>query len=356
MTSIEAYLLSLLVCTGSGKTRGFIDLEHRSQDFVIEKKQIRVPGFPGAFNASMIEWQGHILLCFRVRDEKMVSTFQMGCVFLDKQFNIISTPALLKMRGSNPSTFIQNQDPRLIVIQNKLYMIYSNFIDLGGIITRRMFITELLGKNGRFSTSDHLCIHCPAKLSTRWEKNWVPFIYNEELFLAYSLLPHYILRPSLQTGECESISSTYSLINWDWGDLRGGTPALLDGDHYLGFFHSSKLMQSVHSSGKKVQHYFMGAYRFSAHPPFQITHISPEPIVSEGFYHGQSYNTWKPLHVVFPMGCMLDDTHVWISYGRQDFEIWIAKIDKNKLYASLVPCPLNTIQMDSRKKPKYKRA
>lgn len=356
MSNIVAYLLSLLACTGVESTRGFIDLEDHAQDFVVEKKQIVVPGFPGAFNASIIEWHDSILLCFRVRDEKMVSTFQMGCMLLDKDFNSISTPALLEMKGNNPSTFVQNQDPRLIIIKNKLYMLYSNFIDLGGVVTRRMFVAELFERNGRFSTSDHVCIHCPTKLSARWEKNWVPFNYNNELLLAYSLLPHYILKPSLSTGECESIESTHSLIDWSWGDLRGGTPAIKDGDHYLAFFHSSKLMQSTHSSGKKVQHYFMGAYRFSAYPPFQITHVSPEPIVSQGFYHGQSYPTWKPLHVVFPMGCMLNESHVWVSYGRQDFEIWIAKIDKKKLYESLVACPLEPIQVDNQQKLQTRRA
>ena len=350
MFKIIAYLLSLLACTNPALTRSFVDLEdHHTQDFVIETKQIQVPGFPGAFNASIIEWNDSILMCFRVRNEKMVSTFQMGCVFLDKDFNVISTPSIIQMQGNNPSTFFQNQDPRLIVLNHKLYIIYSNFISLETVVARRMFIAELYCEDNAFITGDQICIHNPIKLDPRWEKNWVPFIYENELLLAYSILPHHILKPSLQTGECSLISATQSVIDWDWGTLRGGTPAIRDGEQYLGFFHSSKLMKTAHSAGKKIQHYFMGAYTYSAHPPFQITHISPEPIVAKGFYHGQSYNTWKPLHVVFPMGCIINDQHVWVSYGRQDFEIWVAKIDKHKLYKSLIPCPLDPDNIEPKK-------
>ena len=82
----------------------------------------------------------------------------------------------------------------------------------------------------------------------------------------------------------------------------------------------------------------MGAYTFTARPPFAITHISAHPIVAKTFYHVPEYPTWKPLRVVFPMGCIADENYFWVTYGRQDFEIWVAKIDKKGLYASLHAC------------------
>lgn len=81
----------------------------------------------------------------------------------------------------------------------------------------------------------------------------------------------------------------------------------------------------------------MGAYTFKPHPPFSITAISPWPIVADDFYRPPYYKTWKPLRCVFPAGIVVDEKYVWISYGRQDHEIWIAKLDKQKLMNSLIP-------------------
>jgi hypothetical protein len=44
---------------------------------------------------------------------------------------------------------------------------------------------------------------------------------------------------------------------WKWGEMRGGTPALLVGDKYLSFFHSSGRLWHRH-----VITYVMGAYLF----------------------------------------------------------------------------------------------
>ena len=111
---------------------------------------------------------------------------------------------------------------------------------------------------------------------------------------------------------------------------------LIDGE-YLAFFHSSTYMSTVHSKGRVIQHYFMGAYTFAAEPPFELTRISPEPIVGKDFYKGREYTTWKPLRVVFPCGFVFNDRFIWIAYGRQDHEVWIAKLDKKKLFDSLIP-------------------
>jgi predicted GH43/DUF377 family glycosyl hydrolase len=169
------------------------------------------------------------------------------------------------------------------------------------------------------------------------EKNWAPFDYQGHLCFEYSLLPHQVLWSIPGTGSCETVGMTAGSIKWDWGQLRGGTPAIRIGDEYLGFFHSSIALKTKHSGGKKITHYFMGAYTFAKDPPFPITAISPRPIVTKGFYTGQNYATWKPLFVVFPAGYIFDESHIWVSYGRQDHEIWIAKIDKKGLLDSLIP-------------------
>ena len=41
--------------------------------------------------------------------------------------------------------------------------------------------------------------------------------------------------------------------------------------------------------------------------------------------------------VVFPCGYLFDDRFFWVSYGRQDHEIWICKIEREGLMKNLFP-------------------
>jgi predicted GH43/DUF377 family glycosyl hydrolase len=92
-----------------------------------------------------------------------------------------------------------------------------------------------------------------------------------------------------------------------------------------------------HSYGEKIPHYFMGAYTFEKTPPFSIRRMSPSPIIGKDFYHGEHYDYyWKPVQVVFPGGYVFDGDKIYLAYGRQDHEIWIATIDKVQLLSSLV--------------------
>lgn len=315
--------------------------EELTQSFVLETKRIEIPNFRGAFNPSIIRWKDYLLLSFRVRDSRLVSTFQIGLVLLDDNFNPINSPQILDVRSHTPLSPRKEQDPRLLYVKGQLYLVYSNDIkELDGIKyeTRRVFVARLTHDGEKFVADTPECLfRFEGERENRWEKNWVPFDYNGNLLLAYSVNPHRVFQYLQGTGSCETLASTKGKINWRWGYLRGGTPALqINEDHYLSFFHSSIPLSTVHSNGVEMLHYFMGAYVFKKTPPFSVTHISPEPIVAKNFYAGPAYKTFKPLRVVFPGGFILDDQYIWIAYGRQDHEIWIVKLDKKGLLDSLV--------------------
>lgn len=316
-----------------------VDLEDRAQSFVLKTKKIDIPEYPNAFNPSIIRWRGSLLLCFRIYGPNG-STNRIGLTWLDEEFNPIGQPQELNILVNDPFSRTKRQDPRLIAIGDRLFIAYNNVLArIPQREIRRMLIAEVFfNGEGFFADNPECLIHFEGENDLRSEKNWVPFVYNHHLLLSYSINPHRVLHPLLfGTGECNTVASASASIPWKWGDLRGGTPALLEGDEYLAFFHTCKSMSTVHSQGKNIPHYFMGAYTFSAHPPFDITRVSPEPIVGKDFYHGRAYKTWKPLHVVFPGGFVSDDHYIWIAYGRQDHEIWIAKLNKAALFQSLVP-------------------
>ncbi len=313
------------------------NLEQMSQDFFLETKKIDIPGYPTAFNPSVIRWNDSILMSFRARDPLTGSAHMVGFVWLDEDFNLISEAQLLDVSEINPYLPERLQDVRLITANGELYAIYNNVIGPVQLEIRRMFIAKLCIDGSRFYfDSNHALLNFEGEGNFLREKNWTPFEYLGNILLAYSLEPHRILQPLQGTSSCKTIANSTAGIKWDWGQLRGGTPGFREGDEYLAFFHSSKEMSSVHSGGKKISHYFLGAYFFAAEPPFNITRMSPEPIIANDFYSGPKYQTWKPLLAIFPCGYIRDNNFVWITYGKQDNEVWVVKLDKKGLMSSLI--------------------
>lgn len=315
-----------------------IDLEAGIQTFVLETKKIEISGYPDAFNPSLIRWSGNLLLSFRIYDPITKSTPKMGFIWLDENFDIASTPIILDIPPEHAHLPAWAQDPRLVAMDDDLYIVYNNVHILENLV-RRMCVAKLKYDGEAFTiSSKEEFLHFEGENPKKQEKNWVPFIYEGKFLLAYSLSPHLIFEPQYGTSSCKSIAASSSTLSWQWGILRGGTPALLVDGEYLAFFHSCKAMTTLQSKGVQMTHYFMGAYTFAANPPFAITRISPEPIIGKNFYNGPAHNTWKPLRVVFPGGFVFDENYIWVAYGRQDHEIWIVKMDKMGLMNSLKSC------------------
>lgn len=330
------HLLLLFLLWGSSLS-ALLDLQEMNQGFVLENKKIEIPGYPHAFNPSLIRWQGNLWMSFRSYDRATFPINTLGMIQLDESFSPAGDPQILNILEVYPRKDVRAQDIRLVAVGESLHIVY-NRANLQNI--RRICVAKLQEKDGRFAIVQPECLNqFPGMLPRRNEKNWVPFGFNDNLLLSYSLNPHRILGPFTGTGTCDLFAKSNGKIAWDWGELRGGTPALVDGDHYLAFFHSCKRIETKQSQGRKAKHYLMGAYTFARQPPFQILSISPHPIVGSDFYRGNMETLWGTMWVFFPGGLIVDEEFVWVAYGRQDREIWIAKIDKKRLLDSLVAIP-----------------
>jgi predicted GH43/DUF377 family glycosyl hydrolase len=327
---------------------GLLDLEKNCSSFVFATKKIEIANFYGAFNPSIFEWKGGIYLSFRTRDPITGSTNKFGITALDDNLDPIGTPQIFDVEYPSWEKPSMLQDPRFCQVGDRLFVVFNNILyppkHIGEV--RKMFVAELLenpacGNSLQFelSTPEPLLFYPGIRKDK--EKNWVPFAYLNRLLLAYSISPHRILEPYPEAHQCQFIAETHANINWKWGILRGGTQASQIGrefgNDYLAFFHSTKSIASVHSQGAILPHYFIGAYTFCSDPPFALSAISPKPIVGPHFYNGADYPTWKPLRVVYPTNYIWDDETIYLSYGRQDHEIWIAYIDRQALFKSLIP-------------------
>jgi predicted GH43/DUF377 family glycosyl hydrolase len=347
----RGFLIALFLSSGNLLNADLVDLEKFKSEFVLETKKIEIPNHPEAFNASIVSWRGSLILSFRelplsaeaVSNQIYSSSIsRIGLVFLNSDFAVDGEAYILEIPGTvvNGELLSRAEDARLINVDERLYIVYSDNRDEEVTEGRfRMYVGELDFDGRSFSLKSLERLEdFPGESSIRREKNWVPFDYRGNLFLSYSISPHLVFEPFLDdSGSCDFVSLSTPDINWNWGEIRGGTPALRIGSKYLAFFHSSIDMVSVHSEGDKALHYFIGAYTFEKDAPFRITHVSKEPIIGENFYHGKKYPYyWKPVQAVFPCGFVYDGEFIYLSYGRQDHEIWIAKLDREKLLESLI--------------------
>lgn len=340
------WLVGCIFCTSllSGQVKDLShwqNLEEELDPCVVQTKQIKVPGYPDAFNASLLAWgEKEWLLCFRHKDKvEGVWQAKIGLVTLSEDFEV-NGPVSLLDTGSHLSA-----DPRLIEVGESIYIVYSDVSIsalLAPILGAKNILEVVVGKieehDGLFSihSISHLTNY-PNRIPNRVEKNWVPFAYADQLLLSYSIQPHTVFRRPFENDICEIYAKSVSPLKWKWGVVRGGTPALLINGKYLSIFHSSKAMRSLHSEGKQSRHYFLGAYLFSAEPPFEIQQISPKPIIGRNFYIGKKYlSYWAPIQAVFPCGIVQRGDSLWVSYGRQDHEVWVVQINTNRLLESLV--------------------
>lgn len=315
------------------------DLTINAPRIITSTKRIFLPNFPDAFNPSITKLGDKYIMTFRVIpqvENKPWISF-IGVVLLNKSFEPISEEQLLETRLNEESVPSQSEDARIFKWKRKLYLIYNDNTEIENpshLERRDMYKAKLLYKNGKFSLINPVkMIHTTKYDNTLWQKNWSPFIWNGQMLFSYSITPHEVLKGDSNSGTCSQLHKTNKAMPWDYGILRGGTPAQLVDGEYLAFFHSSIEITSACTDGQKLWHYYIGAYTYSGEPPFEMTKMSPVPLIDPEFYTYSSYNK----RVIYPGGFVRKRNSIYLAYGKDDSEIWIAKIPLNRLKKSMVP-------------------
>lgn len=309
--------------------------EENKPRIVISTKKLSFSSCYDAFNPSFIKTEDGYLLTFRhLPDPLQPWLSNIYIVKLDDSFEEVSVPQVLDTRRYNklgiPS---QSEDARIFAFNESIYIIYNDNIEQinPSLLQRRdIYIAEVLEEGNKFVLSKPIKLYHSIFYNTQsWQKNWSPFVYNDSLLFIYSLRPHEVIHADLNSGICVELKKTPSLFTWNMGDPRGGTPALLVDGEFLTFFHSQIFTKSSVSKEIARHHYFMGAYTFSAEPPFMITRYTPSPIIGKKFYTESTADK----RVIFPGGFIVAEPYIYLVYGKDDREIWIAVIDKKELYA-----------------------
>lgn len=321
-----------------------------NDEFINRIYEVKIPRFPKAYNATIIDDGEGYLMAFRYDDYRLPvkqpiiwsEYYQsIGFIRLNANFEPIGNWMPCKKIGQRA------YDPRLFPVNDKIFLTYTSPLPeaTNSVTSSAIYLTQIQKNENHITVDEPLLLKAPLldnPFPTQgYEKNWVPFSYHDQPTFSYLINPHTVLTPSLEDGMCNlaSIAKNVLDFDWDWGSIRGGTPALLVDGEYLAFFHSCKVDPIT---GIKI--YYIGAYTFESHPPFNLTKISTKPFLHHDFYsstpnhiltgHSASY-------VLFPGGFVVRDNHIYVCYGENDVSIKVMELNKNELYKSLMSISVN---------------
>ncbi len=142
-------------------------------------------------------------------------------------------------------------------------------------------------------------------------------------------------------------------VIWDYGMIKGGTPAIrISNDSYFAFFHSKEFLHPNFQAS-----YVFGAYTFSSKPPYELQSFSRVPLVHRQFYDGP-WSKYRNMidYIVFPMSFVIkgqdhhnfkyqecDGKECWqkvtllLSLGWQDILGYIVEVNLYDVLKTLVP-------------------
>ncbi len=295
---------------------------------ILETKQIVIPGYPNAYNPSLIAYKNGYLLSFRftsrfpasLQDHRTDASF-VGLARLDKKFKLSEkSTQLLKIRSHSDRFSLTAEDARLLQIGEKIF-IFFNDLHPKNPDGFAMYFAEMIEKRGVFLLKESAKL-LKYPFAKEIEKNWAPFSCENRLYLIYSDDPRIILEVDIETGDCRETPSITPNWNWPFGIIRGGTPACLVNGAFLTFFHSS-----FAANTPKGRAYVMGAYLFDKDPPFAVRSVSFKPLGRLS-----DYTEKNDSKIIFPGGIVIQDQRILVAWGKADKQIQITVFDKEKLF------------------------
>jgi predicted GH43/DUF377 family glycosyl hydrolase len=247
-----------------------------------------------------------------------------------------------KVGDVHNSTVIYGQDPRVLVLDdNRLVVAYTSRMQEGWSIRMGIAMLQYNESSHKVEITRNYPIIHPDYDSAYHHKNWSPFMYNNETYLIQRLNPLHVVRVAMpndtdarQTVQAVTVSIAPEVhMNWIYGELRGGTNAIFIGSRYLAFYHTSLTFK-----GNGYKTYLLGAYTFTAHPPFRLLEINRTPLLfDERMYTGE----WDPIknrridYCLFPMSFFLANETIYMTFGRNDQNAYIATMKLSDVLRSL---------------------
>lgn len=261
----------------------------------------------GAFNGTVIRYDENKIICVYRSDENNF----VAC-FMDNKYNVLPN-SFYKLKIKDCA------DPRLTWLKNNnLLLTYSSVI---GVTHDREYICGTIIMDdrleGKFVDKPEFRIS-PSNLSGR-QKNWMPFKHEEKVYFVASVCPHeiYFLNENLV---CKKVYHTDWTSPWAIKEHhRGNTNVVMLSDgNYLATFHTSMRHENKH-------YYDNGSYIFSGVPPFNVIKCSNRTYLPAESACETHFRKNGQIVCNFPVGMMVENNKVIISYGDNDSVVKIVE-------------------------------
>jgi hypothetical protein len=180
------------------------------------------------------------------------------------------------------------------------------------------------------------------------EKNWIPFVSMDRLFVSYLLSPaHQVLSLNVETGATEEFGTFSNAVleakatidGWT-PSVRGGTTYVQVGEYYIAMCHARYPYADVTDQRKRslgLTGYMHFWYAIPQTPPFDIVAASkafklPVSISKEEL---QPHIAESAVDIQFASGLVRDENHLVVSYGQADCGAGIARYKISRVLAAL---------------------
>ncbi|MFZ2049254.1 MAG: glycosidase [Minisyncoccia bacterium] len=223
------------------------------------------------------------------------------------------------------------EDPRLTLIDDRVYMLYTSFNGWNAI---RIALTSISFKdfvNERWNWSPHVFISPPGEI----HKNWVlfPEKINGKYAILHGISPHIQIEYVKDLKEFDGTKFIHSIPpsgkghskSWDtW--LRGVGPAPIKTKYgWLVLYHAMDI--------KDPNRYKLGAMILDLNNPKKVVAISKQPILEpDEVYENEGFKAG----VVYACGAVVVDGWLFVYYGGADTVVCVATIKFDSLIKDIV--------------------
>jgi len=266
-----------------------------------------ITGLPvGAYNPSVLPWEGGWLMAYRFHPEPGNWRTQLGMAQLDQNFRVTKVQRMVTpgstggMSCEDPRLFVLNSEPWASITiakpdgkSPKCVVAYGPLREESG----GWRITELY--QPKFGRNDWSAL----------EKNWIPVVDFGWLRFIYDTT-------KVITVEGDRVIKVQETVpaSWPWGDIHGGTPPLPHSSGLLlRFFHS----RDINKHRSVAHRYHIGAMLLEP-GTLRPVKVSTHPIISGSELLTPSIFHYKP-SVVFPTSAIALGPDMWkLVLGTND--------------------------------------
>jgi predicted GH43/DUF377 family glycosyl hydrolase len=242
--------------------------------------------------------------------EKEVGVSGIALAVLDDGLEVMGN---WRLTLPDPPPDASVEDPRLFEHQGRPWVAFTVARYTGKGLRSRQAYAPLLRAGKGWKLGEVLYPAYGANDGGGMEKNWTFFSAQGQIRCIYDIG---FARWTVLGLDGERVTEQWidDALEWPYGRMSGGTPAIPWNGDLLTLFHSFK------DHPTRQRYYSAGALTFEALAPHRPKLVTPQPVmVGREEWGCPDYAPWQPL-CVFPGGLVPAGDALLVAYGRNDLD------------------------------------